>query len=54
MQETVKKVRPGSIVYNDKWKSYDSLMFCGYRPLNIGHKHKFKQGDVYINGVEGF
>ena len=54
MQETVKKVRRGSIVYTNKWRSYDSLMFCGYKHLNIDHKHKFKEGKVYINGVEGF
>ena len=54
MNETVKKVRRGSIVYTDKWKGYDSLMFCGYRHLSIDHKHKFKQGKVYINGIEGF
>jgi transposase len=52
--ETIRKVRRGSIVYTDKWKGYDSLMFCGYRHLNIDHKHKFKLGKVYINGVEGF
>lgn len=54
INETVKKVRRGSIVYTDKWKSYDSLMFCGYKHLNIDHQHKFKQGKVYINGIEGF
>ena len=54
MNETVKKVRRGSIVYTDKWRGYDSLMFCGYRHLNIDHKYKFKQGKVYINGIEGF
>jgi len=54
LNETIKKVRRGSIVYTDKWKGYDSLMFCGYKHLNIDHKHKFKQGKVYINGVEGF
>lgn len=54
MSETVKKVRRGSIVYTDKWKGYDSLMFCGYRHLSIDHKYKFKQGKVYINGIEGF
>jgi len=52
--ETVKKVRRGSIVYTDQWKGYDSLMFCGYKHLNIDHQFKFKQGKVYINGVEGF
>jgi len=54
MQETVKKVRRGSIVYTDKWRGYNSLMFCGYRHLNIDHRYKFKRGKVYINGVEGF
>ena len=54
MTETVKKVRRGSIVYTDKWIGYDSLMFCGYKHLNIDHRYKFKQGKVYINGVEGF
>lgn len=54
MNETVKKVRRGSIVYTDKWRGYDSLMFCGYKHLNIDHGCKFKDGKVYINGVEGF
>ncbi len=54
MTETVKRVRRGSIVYTDKWKGYDSLMFCGYKHLNIDHRYKFKQGKVYINGIEGF
>jgi len=54
MNETVKKVRRGSIVYTDKWRGYDSLMFCGYKHLSIDHTHKFKQGKVYINGIEGF
>ena len=54
LNETVKKVRCGSIVYTDKWIGYDSLMFCGYRHLNIDHRYKFKQGKVYINGIEGF
>jgi len=54
MNETVKKVRRGSIVYTDKWKGYDSLMFCGYRHLKVDHSNKFVRGKVYINGIEGF
>lgn len=54
LTETVKKVRRGSIVYTDKWRGYDSLMFCGYKHLNIDHRYKFKYGKVYINGIEGF
>jgi transposase len=52
--EIVKRVRRGSIVFTDQWKGYDSLMICGYKHLNIDHQLKFKQGKVYINGVEGF
>ena len=51
---TTKKVRRGSIVYTDKLKSYDSLMFCGYRHLKIDHRKSFVQGKVYINTLEGF
>jgi len=54
MTETVKRVRRGSIVYTDKWRGDDTLMFCGYKHLNIDHCYKFKQGEVYINGIEGF
>ena len=35
-------------------KGYDSLMFCGYRHLNIDHDKKFVNGKIYINGIEGF
>jgi transposase len=54
MRETVKRVRRGSIVYTDRWKGYDSLMFSGYRHLSIDHRYKFKSGKVYINSIEGF
>lgn len=51
---TIKKVRRGSIVYTDKFRSYDALMFCGYRHLRVDHKRRFSSGRVYINGLEGF
>ena len=51
---TVKKVRRGSIVYTDRFASYDSLMFCGYRHLKVDHQKIFSSGKVYINGLEGF
>jgi transposase len=51
---TVKKVRRGSIVYTDCFKSYDALMFCGYRHLKVDHGKHFSRGRVYINGLEGF
>jgi transposase len=51
---TVKTVRRGSIVYTDKFRSYNSLMFCGYRHLKVDHNQRFSSGKVYINGLEGF
>lgn len=54
MSLTVKMVRRGSIVYTDKFRSYDSLMFCGYRHLKVDHNRRFASGKVYINGLEGF
>ncbi len=51
---TVKKVKRGSIVYTDKWKSYDALMFCGYKHMKIDHSKRFSRGKVHINGMEGF
>ncbi len=51
---TVKTVKRGSIVYTDKFKSYDALMFCGYRHLRVDHGKRFATGKVYINGLEGF
>jgi transposase len=50
----VKKVRRGSIVYTDKYQSYDSLMCCGFRHLKVDHSQYFASGKVYINGLEGF
>jgi len=51
---TIKTVRRGSIVYTDKFRSYDALMSCGYRHLKIDHGKQFSKGKVYINGLEGF
>jgi transposase len=51
---TVKIVKRGSVVYTDKYKSYDALMFCGYRHLRVDHGKRFVTGKVYINGLEGF
>lgn len=54
MEETVKKVKRGSLVYTDKFWGYDALAFCGYRHLKIDHGKMFTQGRVHINGLEGF
>ena len=51
---TVKTVRRGSIVYTDKFHSYDALMCCGYKHLKVDHSKRLASGKVYINGLEGF
>lgn len=54
LNQTVKMVRRGSIIYTDKFRGYDALMFCGYRHLRVDHGKRFANGKVYINGLEGF
>ncbi len=54
LASTIRKVKRGSIVYTDKWRGYDSLIFNGYKHLSIDHSKMFGKGDVYINGIEGF
>lgn len=54
LKMTIKKLRRRSIVYTDKFHSYDSLVFCGYRHLKVDHGKYFASGKVYINGLEGF
>jgi transposase len=51
---TVQMVRRGSIVYTEKFRNYDALIFCGYRHLNRDQPERFFDGEVYINGPGGF
>jgi transposase len=54
LRETIKKVRRGSLIYTDKFKSYDSLVMYGFKHERIDKSIKFANGKVYINGIEGF
>jgi transposase len=54
MEQTLRKVKRGSLVYTDKFGVYDALTFCGYRHLNVDHGKSFTRGRVHINGLEGF
>jgi transposase len=53
-RETIKKVKRGSLIYTDKFKSYDSLVVYGFKHERIDKSVKFANGRVYINGIEGF
>nr|WP_245523418.1 IS1595 family transposase [Spirochaeta thermophila] len=50
----VAKVKRGSLVYTDRFKSYDGLVSYGFRHKRIDHGKRFANGKVYINGIEGF
>ena len=50
---TVKTVRRGSIVYTDRFRSYDSLMFCGYRHFKGRSWEAFCVGESLHQWVGG-
>ena len=51
---TIEKVRWGSIVYTNKYKGYNYLIFCGNKHLDLDDGKAFTRGDVYIIGLDGF
>jgi len=54
LKETIRKVKRGSLIYTDKFRSYDGLVMYGFRHERIDHSKRFANGKVYINGIEGF
>ncbi len=50
----VKTDRRGSIIYTDRWGSYDALIFCGNKHFTFDHPRRFSRAGVHINGVDGF
>ena len=49
------KVLSGSTVYTDGWKSYDGLIFSGYKHRRIyHHKNEFAKARNHVNGIESF
>ena len=43
-----------SNVYTDKWRSYDGLVFSGYKHHRINHSREFVRNHNHINGIESF
>ena len=54
LREAIKKVKRGSLIYTDRFRSYDGLVMYGFRHERIDHSKRFSNGRVYINGIEGF
>ena len=49
------RIRKGSTVYSDCWKSYEGLVFYGYEHHRINHNTTFVSGKKnHINGIESF
>ena len=53
-RETIKKVKRGSLIYTDRFRSYDGLVMYGFRHERVDKGIRFANGKVYINGIEGF
>lgn len=50
-----KKIRKGSTIYTDGWRSYDGLIVDGYRHYRINHDQIFVRNKRnHINGIESF
>jgi transposase len=54
LELAIRKVKLGSLIYTDKFRSYNGLISYGFRHRRIDHGVKFVNGKVYINGIEGF
>lgn len=54
LEMAIRKVKRGSLVYTDKFRSYNGLVTYGFRHRRIDHGIRFVNGKVYINGIEGF
>jgi len=54
VEMAIRKVKRGSLLYTDRFRSYDGLVSYGFRHQRIDHGQRFANGKVYINGIEGF
>ena len=48
------KVKKNSTIYTDSYKSYDGLVFNGYKHQRINHSKEYVDGKNHINGIENF
>ena len=51
---TIQKVKRGSLIYTDTYRSYNGLVSYGFKHERINKSYSFANGKVYINGIEGF
>lgn len=49
----VRSAKLGNILYTDRYRHYDTLVFCGRRYVRAGRAPR-NGGSVYVDGVKGF
>jgi transposase len=54
LELAIKKVKRGSLIYTDRFRSYNGLVSYGFKHRCIDHGKRFANGKVYINGIEAF
>jgi transposase len=54
LELAIRKVKRGSLIYTDRFRSYNVLVSYGFKHRRIDHGKRFANGKVYINGIEGF
>jgi transposase len=54
LELAIRKVKRGSLIYTDRFRSYNGLVSYGFKHRRIDHGKRFANGKVYINGIEGF
>jgi transposase len=54
LELAIKKVKRGSLIYTNRFRSYNGLVSYGFKHRRIDLGKKFAKGKVYINGIEGF
>ena len=48
-------IKKKSTIYTDKWRSYDGLVFDGYKHYRINHSKEYSdRRGTHINGIENF
>ena len=48
-------IKKKSTIYTDKWRSYDGLVFDGYKHYRINHSKSYSdRRGTHINGIENF
>jgi transposase len=54
LSRNIKAAKTGSIVYTERWKDFDALMFGGYRELGVQQARRMTRTRVSIDSQEGF